>query len=54
MLVINIIITPSFSLSAKALILCFNFLLMILVKEYKDSINPIATDDSRCETFFDD
>lgn len=54
MLVINTITTPSFSFSAKVLILCFIFLLMILVKEYKDTINPIATDDSRCEMFFDD
>lgn len=49
--VINTKIFSSFSFSAKNLILCFIFLAIMLVKEYKDSINPVLIDDSRCETF---
>ena len=52
--VINTKIVSSFSFSAKDLILCFIFLSIMLVKEYKDSINPVLIDDSGCETFFDD
>ena len=52
--VITTKIVSSFSFSAKNLILCFIFLSIMLVKEYKDSINPVLIDDSGCETFFDD